>query len=114
MKSLKGAIFILVVGCVMSCAKVNVEPTPVSRCDSLNVSYSAFIAPLFERSCATGTGPGTGCHDAWIFNYKSVHGRVIDGTLKQQIVITKDMPPPGNNFQIPALTAEEIEKVDCW
>lgn len=83
-------------------------------CDTIPASYSNVIKPLVARTCMTGQGPGTGCHDAWIGNYNSLKGKVNNGTLELRVVQQMDMPPPGNTFGIPVLTDEEIAQFVCW
>lgn len=78
------------------------------------VSYSNDIAPLISNSCATNQGPGTGCHDAWIFEYANVKNIVVNGKFQAVCIDSKKMPIIPNNFGIAPLTEEEIQLISCW
>ncbi len=88
------------------------EPIPLDC--SIEPSYNSDIAPLIEAKCATGTGPGTGCHDAWILNYEGLKARVERGDIKEVIYDERSMPPIPNSFSIPDLTEEERNQILCW
>ena len=83
-------------------------------CDTLTYTYSNDIAPIFAASCATGLGPGTGCHDAWIFDYNNVKSQVDNGNIQYEVLDVKTMPVPGNSFGIHPLTDTELQKITCW
>ena len=89
-------------------------PEGISYCDTADVSFSNDLIPLFESSCATMQGPGTGCHDAWIFEHNNVKVYAENGTLEKVVAVEKRMPPPDNSFDIPPLTNIEIEMITCW
>ena len=63
--------------------------------------------------CATNLGPGTGCHDAWIFDYNYVLASVKSGEFGSDIE-TKKMPKIPNTFGIVGLTDAEINTFKCW
>lgn len=85
----------------------------LSHCTPGAVSYENDIKPLIQQSCATGTGPGTGCHDSWIFEYTNVKNRVDDGTFWAAIA-DGSMPKVPNSFGIDSLTQAEYEMFECW
>lgn len=87
---------------------------PNANCDTVPVSYSADIVPIIQTSCATNQGPGTGCHDAWIFEYSNLKSRIDNGTIEYRVFQTRDMPVIPNSFGIDSLTAEEYLKLQCW
>jgi hypothetical protein len=97
---------------VSSCTK-EVVPTcsPVS-CPT-DVSYSTQIKPLITLHCATNAGPGTGCHDAWIFDYSNVLASINSGEF-ENVITNKSMPKIPNSFGITALTDDEIQTFKCW
>ena len=98
---------------VHSCAKDKVPECADEGCLQNSVSYSKDIVPLIQNSCATNQGPGTGCHDAWIFEYENVKGHVVSG-LFMNVINDKSMPKVPNNFGIDSLTQEEIDLFNCW
>ncbi len=77
------------------------------------VSYENDIKPLIQQSCATNLGPGTGCHDAWIFNYDNVKTS-IDNGIFWSVIADQSMPKVPNTFGIGALTTDEYEMFECW
>jgi hypothetical protein len=78
-----------------------------------DVSYSEDIVPLIQNSCATNLGPGTGCHDAWIFEYTNIKSSVDNGSFWNAIE-NKSMPKIPNVFGIDTLTQAEYELFECW
>jgi len=98
-----------------ACKKDTALPFNIDAdCESLAVSYQDDIVPLIQQSCATNQGPGTGCHDAWIFEYDNVLLKVNDGTIQNRVIGLKDMPPEVNSFSIAPLTQDEINLFGCW
>ena len=77
------------------------------------VSYSEDIVPIIQNSCATNAGPGTGCHDAWIFEYENVKGHMNSGLI-MSVINDRSMPKMPNTFGIDSLTQEEIDLFACW
>ena len=80
---------------------------------SWSCCYENDIKPLIQQSCATNLGPGTGCHDAWIFSYDNVKTSV-DGGIFWNVIETDYMPKLPNSFGIVALTQDEMEMFECW
>lgn len=85
----------------------------LEHCTPGSVSYENDIKPLIQQSCATGTGPGTGCHDAWIFNYDNITPKIDDGTF-WSVIENYSMPKLPNSFGIAGLTQAEYEMFECW
>lgn len=110
--------FSLISTCILffgQCSKDKANPhCQYTDCAPGSVSYQTDIKPIIEQHCVTNLGPGTGCHDAWIFNYSSVLKRVNNGTIPHEVVETMDMPPIPNNFNIQPLSDEQIRKWRCW
>lgn len=78
------------------------------------VSYANDIVPIINTSCITGTGPGTGCHDAWITEYDNIPGYMANGSWYEEVITAKTMPIVPNAFGIDELTGEEVEMMRCW
>lgn len=111
MKSVNFLFALLSCGLFLSCHKD--KTIPPSDC-GYTISYSADIVPIINSSCITGTGPGTGCHDAWILDYSNLGGKIKNGTWANRVFDIKDMPEMPNDFGIDSLTADEIQIMRCW
>jgi hypothetical protein len=98
---------------LMSCLKEKAEPVD-GDCYGLVVDYNDHIEPLIRQSCATNLGPGTGCHDAWIFEYDNLAARIVSQEFQETVFNLKTMPKPVNDFGIAPLTTEEIRIFKCW
>lgn len=83
-------------------------------CDTIGYSYEYDVMPIVRASCMTGTGPGTGCHDAWITSYNSLKTQVDNGTILREVINDRTMPPANNQFGIAALSESEIAVWRCW
>lgn len=82
--------------------------TALTRCDSLNVTYSATVKPITDNNCAI-----SGCHAAGSGNgdfttYAGLKAKVDNGSFKKRVIEDKTMPPSG------PLPASDIEKLQCW
>jgi hypothetical protein len=84
------------------------------ECYGVDIDYTLDIQPLIHQSCATNLGPGTGCHDAWIFEYSSVAWRISNGDWDHRVLDLQDMPPLVNDFSINPLTNDELITFKCW
>lgn len=77
-------------------------------CNPVNVSYANDIVPIINSSCAT-----SGCHvqgggaNGIFDNYDPVKAKVDNGSFRQRVVVTQDMPPgtPLSNCQIQYIEA---------
>jgi len=99
---------------LLSCNKdKTLSECNLEYCTPGAVSYENDIRPLIQQSCATNQGPGTGCHDAWIFNYDNVKSKIEQGTFGA-VISDGSMPKIPNNFGIAPLTQAEIEMFECW
>jgi hypothetical protein len=106
---------ILILGwALLSCSKDKTLGGCSGDCSANMVSYESDIKPLIKQSCATNNGPGTGCHDAWIFDYDNVLNSVQSGVFKRVIIEDMSMPKIPNNFNIEPLTLEELKLFECW
>ena len=90
-------IFILTVFFV-NCKKDNEEELyGKDECNPEMVSFSKFILPLINNSCAT-----TGCHvqggsgNGLFENYDQVKVKIDNGSFEQRVLVSKDMPPSQN------------------
>lgn len=99
---------------LLSCTKDKALRNCSGDCMPNLVSYESDIKPLIKQSCATNTGAGTGCHDAWVFDYENVLSRVQDGSFRRVIIEDMSMPKIPNNFNIEPLTQEELKLFECW
>ena len=97
---------------ISSCTKGKALETSPEDCEEI-ISYSTQIKPLIQQSCATNLGPGTGCHDAWIFEYENLQAPIESGSF-WNVIETRYMPILPNSFGIEELTSEEIEQFHCW
>jgi len=97
---------------VFSCVKDRALQVQAADCD-LIISYSSQLKPLIQQYCATNLGPGTGCHDAWIFEYENLQAPIESGSF-WNVIETRYMPTVPNSFNIEELTPEEIELFRCW
>ncbi|MDG1333802.1 MAG: hypothetical protein P8P74_15805 [Crocinitomicaceae bacterium] len=105
--------FVSIAG-LLSCNKdTTYAECTLEHCTPGAVSYEDDIKPLIQQSCATGLGPQTGCHDAWIFNYDNVKKSIDDGVFGNEIA-TESMPMMPNSFGIVPLTDAEKEMFECW
>ncbi len=84
------------------------------NCDSTNVSYSSFIAPLMNASCATSA-----CHDAAtasyaiiLDNYAGVQQIALNGKLLGSITHSGGFYPMPQNM--PKLDDCTIAKIRNW
>jgi hypothetical protein len=72
-------------------------------CNVVTVSFSKDIMPLIQTECAISGchvqgGNGNGIFD----NYQNVKAKVDNGSLRNRVIIQRDMPPSGplSNCQI--------------
>lgn len=89
------------------------KTTPPGDCNVI-VSYSLDIKPIINSSCVTHLGPGTGCHDAWIFQYPLVVSSIKNGTFEYECLTVSTMPQIPNDFGIDSLTVDEKKSIKCW
>lgn len=80
-----------------------------NQCVTDSLTYAAHIASIISAHCAT-----SGCHVAGgtgngIFqNYAAVKAKVDNGSLRERVVVRKDMPPSG------PLNSCQIQQIDAW
>ena len=79
----------------------------------INFDTPDFPENYMHRIGRTGLGPGTGCHDAWIFNYDNIKTSVDNGVFGS-VITDESMPKLPNSFGIIALTQAEKEMFECW
>ena len=99
---------------IIGCTKDKTAGTCSGDCLPNMVSYEVDIKPLISQSCATNNGPGTGCHDAWIFEYDNVLSSVKSGDFRRVILEDMTMPKIPNDFNIAPLTEAELKLFECW
>jgi len=105
----------LIIEMVSSCTYDKSDEPQPEVCDSLNVSYSTDIMPIIMLNCAIsfachvkgGSAPG----DFMI--YADLKAKADNGTLKNRVVVLKDMPPIYSNGPT-SLADSSIQKIDCW
>jgi len=98
---------------LLSCLKEKAAPIDL-ECNTIDINYILDIKPLIKKSCATNQGPGTGCHDAWIFDYSNIVPKIEDGSWENRVLDMKNMPTPNNQFDILPLTEQELKTFKCW
>ncbi len=113
-KSKKGLFYFLGLIFLTSCLKDKTIKPINPECVGLTVSYNDNIKPLVAQSCATNQGPGTGCHDDWIFEYSNLYEVINSGMFEHKVFETGSMPQIPNSFNIDPLTEEEINTLKCW
>ncbi len=104
---------VFVVFGLIGCKKDKTEACEIEGCIPGSVSYQQDIVPIITNSCATNLGPGTGCHDAWIFDYNNVKGNMDNGLI-MSVINDGSMPQIPNSFGIDSLTEQEIFLFQCW
>ena len=102
-----GFLFILVTS---SCEFNNEEELYGKEIDApTEVSYSTDIFPIIQMSCAT-----TGCHTQGGFangifeGYAGVNAKVNNGSLRQRVLVERDMPPGGS------LSDKDLAIIKAW
>jgi hypothetical protein len=78
-------------------------PSDKLTCDTIGISFSQDIFPIFQGNCST-----VGCHVAGgsapgIFeNYAGIKSKVDNGSIEVRVLVRKDMPParPLNECQL--------------
>jgi hypothetical protein len=101
--------FVMALLLLFSCYKDNEEELyGNTNCNTAEVSFSKDIQPLVQAECAT-----SGCHvqggNGIIFeNYQNVKDKVDKGSLKNRVVVLKDMPPNSS------LSSCQIAHVEAW
>ena len=102
---------ILIVLAFMSCHK---DKTLLPESCNTIVSYTTDIIPIVQRSCMTGIGPGTGCHDAWITEHSNIVNYINNDSWQNAVWGSYSMPKIPNNFAIDSLTSGEVLIMKCW
>lgn len=80
-----------------------------TSCNVVSVSFSEDIMPLIQTECAI-----SGCHvqgggtPVIYDNYQNVKAKVDDGTLKDRVLVRRDMPPSG------PLSSCQIAYIEEW
>ncbi len=102
--------FISIILFLGSCKKDN-EETLYPETEPLpeEISFSVNVLPIINNSCAT-----IGCHvqggsaNGIFENYNQIKAKVDNGSFKQRVVVSKDMPPSGN------LPKQQIDIIEQW
>lgn len=113
MKFIKPFIFLNCAVIFLSCLKEKTSPPGQYYCPNV-ISYSADIQPIINTSCVTNLGPGTGCHDAWIFSYANVVGEIEADRWQNTVFNLHTMPKIPNDFSIDSLEEYQIDLMKCW
>ncbi len=86
-----------------SCARDRAQPIP-QECTA--ISFSQEVLPLINQHCISCHYQGSASGD--LSDYIHIKQKVDDGSMKQRVVVQKDMP--GTT----ALSITEIQKIKCW
>jgi len=113
MKKISLLAFLSISFLTISCLKDKTTPIDSTACTTI-VSYSLDIVPIINTSCVTNQGPGTGCHDAWIFQYSGVQTYLDLNIWQNEVLIERTMPEIPNVFGIDSLSANEYQLMKCW
>lgn len=98
----------------LRCAKEKaLPPLPPYECDTTIISFQNDVQPLIETHCYVG-GSAIGCHGSWILSWDGIADHEYFEEIELRVLIQRDMPPPGNRFDIPYMSYEELNKIYCW
>lgn len=76
-------------------------------CDS--ISFATHIEPIFTTSCAVSSGcHGSGTGLSEFTSYANIKTAVDAGTIKDRVLVRKDMPPGGS------LSDQKLQFIQCW
>ena len=103
--------FLLVLS-LSNCKKDDTNSGGSPDCGSLPHAYSTDIKPIVLNNCAIsgchvsgGSGPGD------FTTYQALANAATNGSLKDRVIIKKDMPPSSSGK---TLTQEQRDKILCW
>lgn len=100
----------LLYSCVKDKGSIPVEDI-LSKCDSLNVTYSATVQPIINAKCAIpGCHTATGGNNIPLATYTQVKAKVDNGSFRNRVLVIANMPPA----PLAPLPADEKEKLQCW
>ncbi len=114
MKYIKANVFVIGIFLflLIACSKEKADPTQDRiLCDTIAVSFSNDLVPIFERSCSNP--PYASCH-TWVTDYDAIKSKVKNGSFDSRVLEIKDMPPTPNSYGIDTLSSEELLKIRCW
>jgi len=97
-------------------SREDLYPTPSggSGCDTANITYSGFIAPLMQQTCAISAchDNATASLDIVLDNYSGVREIALNGRMMGAITHTNGFyPMPKDGNQLDACT---ISKIRTW
>lgn len=78
-------------------------------CDTSTLTFQADIEPLIANKCGV-----TGCHvtggtgNGLFDSFQGVKNKADNGSLRNRVLVTKDMPPSGS------ITACELQLIEAW
>lgn len=109
------AIFMLIYSCEYKNEEELFPEVVPSNCDTVDVSYSAIIQPIFNRSCAF-----SGCHDDSgasnsfginLSSWQNADNTVSSVQLLRSIKHTGNFPMPKGAAKLPPC---EIQQIESW
>ncbi|MCB0395936.1 MAG: hypothetical protein KDD36_04755 [Flavobacteriales bacterium] len=106
---MRSTLFIfLFAGLFVSCTSDREEVPQIEVCDTLSSGYNANVKPIIQSNCAV-----SGCHQGSFqygdfTKYSVVKSKVDQGTFRQKVLITKEMPPSGTLNDI------DLQILTCW
>jgi mono/diheme cytochrome c family protein len=89
-----------------SCGKPE-DNTPPADCSKVNATYSE-IKKITAASCNSSSCHGQGSGNGDFTTHAGIKAKAENGTLKNRVVVKKDMPPGKR------LTTEQIHQIECW
>jgi uncharacterized membrane protein len=107
---MKKLLLLLPIAFMASCTYEKGEvPVKDTECDS-TISYSTVVAPLITTHCnACHVSGGTGTGD--FTTYAGLKQKADNGTLRNRVVVLKDMPQAGYT---PTMSDEDRNLINCW
>jgi uncharacterized membrane protein len=87
------------------CTNEKAIPTPCTG----TISYSNDIKQIIDNNCVTCHSAGN--TDGDFTTYEGLKLKAESGSLKNRVVVQKNMPPAGSDS---AMTSLNIQKINCW
>jgi uncharacterized membrane protein len=91
---------------IISCGKPE-DNSPPADCSKVVATYSE-IKKITASSCNSSGCHGQGSGNGDFTTHAGIKAKADNGTLKNRVVVKKDMPPGKR------LTTEQIHQIECW
>jgi mono/diheme cytochrome c family protein len=97
---------LIIITSTLSCQKPD-EDKPLADCSKANATYSE-INNIVGANCNSSGCHGTGSGNGDFTTYAGLKAKAESGSLKNRVVVKKDMPPAKT------LSTEQIQQIECW